>query len=425
MSPFFCIKKIYMKADIIAIGDEILIGQITDTNSTFMAKYLNDIGVEVNQITAISDEKEHIVNSLEDSLKRSDIVLITGGLGPTNDDITKCTLAEFFNTELVHSENVLDNIKHIFDGRGIALNKQNLDQALVPKNCIVLNNRMGTAPGMFFKDSGKMVFSMPGVPFEMKALFTEQVLPIIEENNGLFIIVNKTILVYHIPESILAERIEEWETALPKNMSLAYLPSPGLVKLRITAKGENRDVLLSNIDKQLKLLSNYISVDLSESASLKLEEKINKLAIERDVSVATAESCTGGFIAHLITSIPGSSTFFKGSVVSYSNEIKENILKVKKQDLNKYGAVSETVVEQMAEGARELLNTDYAVATSGIAGPAGGTIEKPVGTVWIAVASRKKTISSCFNFSNNRDRNIEKSANMALEMLYKEIKENV
>lgn len=414
-----------MKADIIAIGDEILIGQITDTNSTFMAKYLNDIGVEVNQITAISDEKEHIVNSLEDSLKRSDIVLITGGLGPTNDDITKCTLAEFFNTELVHSENVLDNIKHIFDGRGITLNKQNLDQALVPKNCIVLKNRMGTAPGMLFKDSGKMVFSMPGVPFEMKALFTEQVLPIIEENNGLSIIVNKTILVYHIPESILAERIEEWETALPKNMSLAYLPSPGLVKLRITAKGENRDVLLSNIDKQLKLLSNYISVDLSESASLKLEEKINKLAIERDVSVATAESCTGGFIAHLITSIPGSSTFFKGSVVSYSNEIKENILKVKKQDLNKYGAVSETVVEQMAEGARELLNTDYAVATSGIAGPAGGTIEKPVGTVWIAVASRKKTISSCFNFSNNRDRNIEKSANMALEMLYKEIKENV
>lgn len=414
-----------MKADIIAIGDEILIGQITDTNSTFMAKYLNDIGVEVNQITAISDEKEHIVNSLEDSLKRSDIVLITGGLGPTNDDITKYTLAEFFDTELVHSENVLDNIKHIFDGRGITLNKQNLDQALVPKNCIVLNNRMGTAPGMLFKDSGKMVFSMPGVPFEMKALFTEQVLPIIEENNGLSIIVNKTILVYHIPESILAERIEEWEAALPKNMSLAYLPSPGLVKLRITAKGENRDVLLSNIDKQIKLLSNYISVDLSESASLKLEEKINKLAIERDVSVATAESCTGGFIAHLITSIPGSSTFFKGSVVSYSNEIKENILKVKKQDLNKYGAVSETVVEQMAEGARELLNVDYAVATSGIAGPDGGTIEKPVGTVWIAVASKKETISACFNFSNNRDRNIEKSANMALEMLYKKIKENV
>lgn len=414
-----------MKADIIAIGDEILIGQITDTNSAFLAKYLNDIGVEVNQITAISDEKKHIVDSLESSLKRSDIVLITGGLGPTNDDITKYTLAEFFDTELVHSEYVLDNIKHIFDGRGITLNKQNLDQALVPKNCIVLNNRMGTAPGMFFKDSGKMVFSMPGVPFEMKALFTEQVLPIIEKNNGLSIIVNKTILVYHIPESILAEKLEEWESALPKNMSLAYLPSPGLVKLRITARGENRDVLLSNIDEQIEFLSNYISVDLSESASLKLEEKINKLAIERDVSVATAESCTGGFIAHLITSIPGSSTFFKGSVVSYSNEIKENILKVKEQDLNKYGAVSETVVEQMAEGARELLNTDYAVATSGIAGPDGGTIEKPVGTVWIAVASKKKTISACFNFSNNRDRNIEKSANMALEILYKEIKENV
>jgi nicotinamide-nucleotide amidase len=414
-----------MKADIIAIGDEILIGQITDTNSGFMAKYLNDLGIEVNRITVISDSKEHIIKTLEDSLKHSDIVLITGGLGPTNDDITKFTLAEYFNSELIHSEEVLNNIKQIFAGREITLNKQNLGQALVPNNCTVLNNRMGTAPGMFFKVGNKMVFSMPGVPFEMKALFKEQIIPIIEKNNGNSLIANKTVFVYHIPESILAERLEEWEAAFPVNMSLAYLPSPGLVKLRITARGDNKEILLSKIDDKIDLLANYIAIDSLETISLRLEERLNKLAIERNVSIASAESCTGGLIAHLITSVPGSSAFFKGGVISYSNEIKENILKVNADDLLKSGAVSEIVVEQMAEGARHLLNTDYVVSTSGIAGPDGGTLEKPVGTVWIAVASKDKTISTCFNFSNNRDRNIEKSANMAIDMLYKEIKENV
>jgi nicotinamide-nucleotide amidase len=413
-----------MKADIIAIGDEILIGQITDTNSGFMAKYLNDIGIEINQITAISDEREHIISSLDASLKRSDIVLITGGLGPTNDDITKVCLAEYFNTKLVHSEEILNSIKRLFAGRDININEQNLAQALIPENCTILPNSLGTATGMYFRKGEKMIFSMPGVPYEMKALFTEQVLPIINENNnGGPVIANKTVLVYNIPESMLAEMIEEWENALPDNMSLAYLPSPGLVKLRITAKGEDKESLMSDIDDKFSFLSKYVSIDKSELSSLKVEERLHCLALEKKVSISTAESCTGGFIAHLITSISGSSTFFKGSVIAYSNEIKESLLKVHSADIDAHGAVSQLVVEQMAKGVREQLSTDYSIATSGIAGPDGGSDEKPVGTVWIAVSSAKRTISKCYYFSKNRERNIHMATNMALNMLCKELAE--
>lgn len=413
-----------MKAEIIAIGDEILIGQITDTNSAFMASRLNNIGVEISQITAISDEKEHIVDALDNSLERSDIILITGGLGPTNDDITKYTLADYFDTKLVHSDLVLDNIKELFAGRNINMNKQNLSQALVPEECTVLNNFRGTAPGMFFKRGEKYVFSMPGVPFEMQALFEEQVLPIIAKSNGDAIVVNKTVVVYNIPESMLAEMLEDWERDLPDNFGLAYLPSAGLIKLRLTAKGNDRAALESSIEHELATLSNIVSVDGDELSSMTIEERVSDIAKLLDVTICTAESCTGGFISHLITSIAGSSSFFKGSIVSYSNEIKKNVLNVSSDDLDTHGAVSQAVVEQMADGARELCNTNYAVSTSGIAGPDGGTEEKPVGTVWIAVSSAERTVSNCFNFSKNRERNIEKSASMALDMLYKEIKNN-
>jgi len=413
-----------MKAEIIAIGDEILIGQITDTNSGFMASRLNNIGVEISQITAISDSKEHIIEALDNSLERADIVLITGGLGPTNDDITKYTLADYFGTKLVQSEVVLDNIKELFAGRNISMNKQNLSQALVPEECTVLNNDRGTAPGMYFKRGEKRVFSMPGVPFEMQALFEEQVLPIIAKSNGDAIVVNKTVIIYNIPEAMLAEMLEEWERDLPDNFGLAYLPSAGLVKLRLTAKGDDRVALESSIEHELATLSSIVSVEGDDLSSMTIDERVSDIAKLLNITISTAESCTGGFIAHLITSIPGSSSFFKGSVVSYSNEIKKNVLKVSSDDLDSHGAVSQAVVEQMAEGVRELYNTDYAVSTSGIAGPDGGTEEKPVGTVWIAVSSVNGTVSKCFNFSKNRERNIEKSASMALDMLYKEIKNN-
>lgn len=414
-----------MKADIIVIGDEILIGQIVDTNSNFIAKHLNELGVEVRQIIAISDEKNHIKKVLESSISHADVVLITGGLGPTNDDITKHTLAEFFNTELVHNESVLDNIKILFANRNIKLNKQNLSQALVPKTCEVLQNSRGTAPGMMFNHKEAIIFSMPGVPFEMQAMFEKQILPIIKKKNGKYIIVNKTVLVYNIPESILAETIEEWENNLPSNFGLAYLPSAGLVKLRITAKGENREQLNKQIDIEIEKLNLIIPNSIAEFSSLTLEERLNQVAIKNKITISTAESCTGGYISHLITSVPGSSAFYKGSIIAYSNEIKEKLLNVNPVDIDVYGAVSQPVVEQMAKGVRLQMGTDYGIATSGIAGPEGGTIEKPVGTIWIAVSSAKNIISKRFNFTANREINIKRFTNQALDMLYKQINEDV
>jgi nicotinamide-nucleotide amidase len=413
-----------MKAEIIAIGDEILIGQVVDTNSPWIAGKLNELGIEVSNISVISDSKEDIREYVTRAIKRSDIIIITGGLGPTNDDITKYTLVELFNTKLVLNQCVLDNIKALFLNRGIALNKQNRGQAYVPENCKVLNNLKGTAPGMWFSENGKEIFSLPGVPFEMKALMENEVLPKLSVmNSGSDIIVNKTVNVYNIPESVLAENIEEWERSLPEYFSLAYLPSPNKVRLRLTARGNVREKLLEEIDRKFEELEKYVSFDKSTGAQA-IEEIAGKLLKEKNLTFSTAESCTGGDIAHLVTTIPGSSEYFKGSVVAYSNSVKENVLNVNKEDIEKYGAVSKTVVEQMAEGVRNLLQTDYSVATSGIAGPTGGTEEKPVGTVWIAVSSAKKTISRKFIFSNNRERNIGKSSVMALDMMINEIKSN-
>ena len=413
-----------MKAEIITIGDEILIGQIVDTNSAWMAKELNAIGINVSKITSISDQKEDIVSSMEQAMERVSLVLITGGLGPTNDDITKKTLSDFFEMALVQDDLLYERIKERLAARGIPMNRFNEEQALVPDRARIITNNYGTAPCMWFEKEGKVIISMPGVPFEMQALFEEQVLPIIAKSNGDAIVVNKTVIIYNIPEAMLAEMLEEWERDLPDNFSLAYLPSAGLVKLRLTAKGDDRVALESSIEHELATLSSIVSVEGDDLSSMTIDERVSDIAKLLNITISTAESCTGGFIAHLITSIPGSSSFFKGSVVSYSNEIKKNVLKVSSDDLDSHGAVSQAVVEQMAEGVRELYNTDYAVSTSGIAGPDGGTEEKPVGTVWIAVSSVNGTVSKCFNFSKNRERNIEKSASMALDMLYKEIKNN-
>ena len=413
-----------MKAEIIAIGDEILIGQVIDTNSSWIAVKLNELGIEVSNISVISDCKKDIKEFVSNAIKRSDIIITTGGLGPTNDDITKYTLAEIFNAKLILNESVLDNIKALFLNRGIALNKQNRGQAYVPDNCKVLNNLKGTAPGMWFSLNGKELFSLPGVPFEMKGLMENEVLPKLSVlNSDSEIIVNQTVNVYNIPESVLAENIEEWEGSLPESFSLAYLPAPDKVRLRLTARGKDREKLLKDIDSKFIELEKYVSFDKSTGTQT-IEEIIGKLLKEKNLSLSTAESCTGGNIAHLVTSVAGSSDYFVGSVVAYSNSVKENILNVNKDDIKIHGAVSQSVVEQMAMGVRKLLNTDYSVATSGIAGPTGGTKEKPVGTVWIAVSSEKRTISRKFVFSNNRERNIGKSSVMALDMLINEIKTN-
>lgn len=414
-----------MVAEIIAIGDEILIGQITDTNSSFIASRLNDQGIEVKNITAISDAENSIKEAVEIAIKRSDVTIITGGLGPTNDDITKKCLTEIFNTELVFNQDVLDHIKVLFKGRNIDLNRQNRDQAMVPANCKLLTNTMGTAPGMWFTQDNRHVISLPGVPFEMKALIDNEVIPRLkEENKDNIIVVHKSVNVYDIPESVLAEKLEEWEGALPNNMSLAYLPGPEKVKLRLSAKGENRNVLENSMENLFSMLKDIVPSKIISPDSDSIEILVNKLLIERGETLSTAESCTGGNIAHLITSISGSSQCFEGSVVSYSNSIKEKVLGVSKEDIVKHGAVSQTVVEQMAKGVRDIMNTDYSVATSGIAGPTGGTEDKPVGTVWIAVASKHNVISEKFVFSKSRERNIGKSSAKALEMLISEIKRN-
>lgn len=406
-----------MKVEIITIGDEILIGQIVDTNSAWMAVELNQVGISVAQITSISDTREHLLNALNEAKQRANVVLITGGLGPTKDDRTKKVLCEYFNSELVIDESTLTHVSSFFKKRGLEVNQLNRDQALVPACCEVLSNPVGTAPGMWFENDGIIYVSMPGVPFEMKQLMTDHVIPRLKSQNGEGKIVHKTVLTIGIPESILAETVSDWEDALPEYIKLAYLPSPGLIRLRFSAFGNDELKLKQEVDAEIEKLRLIIPDAIFGYGQETLAEVVGKLLVSQGKTMGTAESCTGGFIAHLITSIPGSSNWFKGSVVAYSNEVKENILHVNSALLETYGAVSQPVVEQMAKGVRELLKIDYAVATSGIAGPDGGSAEKPVGTVWIAVAGPEKVISKQYNFANNRERNIIRSSQTALDML--------
>jgi len=398
-----------MKAEIITIGDEILIGQIIDTNSAWIADQFNLNGIEIYQITSVSDEHNHIVEALKNAAKKVDLVIITGGLGPTKDDITKNTLCEIFDTKLVFHEPTFNHIKKRFSKLNIDINKLNRDQALVPESCTVLFNKAGTAPGMWFEKDDTIFVSVPGVPFEMKCLVEHEILPRLLESDKTKAIFHKTVLTQGIPESMLAVKLEDWENALPENIKLAYLPNPMSVRLRLSAMGNDKTVLRNIVEEQIKKLQQIIPESIFGFDKETMAEVIGRMLKSKGKKLAVAESCTGGFISHLITSIPGSSHFFNGSVTAYSNQIKENVLGVDGSDISKFGAVSEQVAKEMAIGAKRVLNSDYAVATTGIAGPAGGTDDKPVGTVWIAIAGKNRVFAKKFVFGNNRERNIIRS----------------
>jgi nicotinamide-nucleotide amidase len=406
-----------MKAEIITIGDEILIGQIIDTNSAWIAEQFNLNGIEIYQITSVHDNHEHIMEALNKAEEKVDLVIMTGGLGPTKDDITKNALCDYFNTKLVFHQPTFEHIKTRFTKLNIDVNKLNRDQALVPESCTVLFNKAGTAPGLWFEKNETYFVSVPGVPFEMKYLVENEILPRLRVSGKAKAIYHKTVLTQGLPESMLAMKLEEWEDALPANIRLAYLPSPMAVRLRLSATGNNENDLRvlvdSEIEKLQKIIPDYIYGYNIET----LAEVIGRILKFNGKTLAVAESCTGGYISHLITSVVGCSAFYKGSVTAYSNEIKENILGVKTSTLTQYGAVSEEVAKEMAIGAMQVLNTDFAVSTTGIAGPDGGTAEKPVGTVWLAVASKNGVAAQKYVFGDNRERNISRSSQTALQML--------
>jgi len=406
-----------MIAQIITIGDEILIGQIVDTNSAYISSELNKIGIKVLQITSISDDKNHIINTLNIAKQNAQIVIITGGLGPTSDDITKPTLAEYFESELVRNKEVENHIINMMKKRGIQYLDRNIRQADVPAKCQIIFNSSGTAPGMWFEKDDTVFVSLPGVPFEMKTLMQEGVIPKIRENFNLESIYHKTILTKGLAESVLSEKLIDFENQLNTRIKLAYLPSPETVKLRFSIYGNNFEENKQIVDFEVKKLKLMIPDNIFGEDEQTLQEVIGNILKDKGKTVSTAESCTGGNVAKLITEISGCSEYFKGSVVAYSNEVKENILKVSTENLINYGAVSKQVVEEMATGVLKLINTDYSVATSGIAGPDGGTDEKPVGTIWIAVASKDRVVSKKFVFTKLRDINIRRASNNALEML--------
>ena len=404
--------------EIITIGDEILIGQIVDTNSAWMAVELNKAGFQLAQITSVHDEADHIKKALDEALLRADVVLMTGGLGPTKDDITKQTLCEYFGTKLVLNPDVLENIQQIYHTRQSVMNELTKSQAMVPENCTVIQNRAGSAPITWFEKEGKVIVSMPGVPLEMKKVMSEEIIPRLQKYFKTPAIIHKTVQVYGIPESQLALRLTEWENALPEYLHLAYLPNFGIVKLRLSGAGQDEYKLEEAINLQIETLKSI----LGESIFANEDKPVEKIIYEKlkisGLTVATAESCTGGNIAHRLTLIPGISDCFKGSVVAYHNDLKINALGVSARDIEQYGAVSSQVATQMAEGARKVMQTDLAVATTGIAGPTGGTDEKPVGTIWISVSSPERTITRSFNFGQfARENFIERSTMAALMML--------
>ena len=400
-----------MQVTIINIGDELLIGQVVNTNASTMSRMLTAAGMDVKKTLVVGDMYSDIWVAVDEALRDSDAVLVTGGLGPTKDDITKKLLCEYFDSELVESPMALDNVRRIFESRGYELTPVNRAQALVPKCCEVLNNDLGTAPCMWFSQESKVLVSLPGVPFEMEWLMRNRVLPKLQETFKTDIITTKNILVQGIGESFLSDLIEPWELSLPKNIKLAYLPVAGLTKLRLTVHGSYDPTILKGL---YDLAGKYIVGEDCET----LDELVHKTLTERGLTLATAESCTGGNIARLLTAQAGASAYFKGGVVAYSNEVKECALGVKHSTLEAHGAVSEATVREMAEGVRTRLGADLAIATTGVAGPDGGTPEKPVGTVWIAVADTTHTEAKLLQFgANRRQQNIDRSTNQAFAML--------
>ena len=402
-----------MQAEIITIGDELLIGQVVDTNSAFMAQQLNSVGVEVERVVSVHDDAEQIAQALDDALTRADIVITTGGLGPTKDDITKHVLCNYFHTRLVPDADVEANIRRIYADRPQVLNRLTETQWLVPENCRVLQNRVGSAPLMYWHlDDGRQVFCLPGVPYEMEIAIREQILPVIKSqiSNLKFQINHRTILVSGIPESSLAIVLEDWENALPEGLHLAYLPKDGTIRLRLSGYGVPTELVEQEKAKLMALVREWFVAEEDKPLEVLVGERLKAL----DKTISTAESCTGGTLASMLARHPGSSQFYWGSVVSYDNSVKANVLGVNKQDLQTYGAVSEQVVRQMADGVRRLCGTDYAIATSGIAGPTGGTADKPVGTVWIAWATPQGTTAECFHLGSLREQVIARTCSKAL-----------
>ncbi|WP_278035244.1 competence/damage-inducible protein A [Flavobacterium nitratireducens] len=416
-----------MKATIVTIGDEILIGQIIDTNSGFIAKSLDKIGVETYEMISISDDKQHILDTFAKLQNKVDLVIITGGLGPTKDDVTKKTFCEYFEDELIVDEVVLAHVTQLIEGffkRKIT--QMNKDQALVPSRCTVLHNQVGTAPGMWMKKENTVFVSLPGVPFEMKYLVENEIIPKVVKEYDRPYIIHKTILTYGQGESLVAERIEDWENSLPEFIKLAYLPAPGRVRLRLTARGKDKELLEQSIDAYVTSLSaiiNDIIVGFEEDETI--EVVVGKMLKEQQKTIATAESCTGGHIAASLSSVPGASAYFKGSVVSYATEAKINVLGVSEKLIATHSVVSAEVAKAMALNVKQLLNTDYAIATTGNAGPTKGEEKAELGSVFIALATPNEVIVEEFNFGQPREKVIDRAQIKSLEMLKKEIFKNV
>lgn len=415
-----------MQAEIITIGDEILIGQIIDTNSAYIAKQLNKIGVEVYQISSIQDEKAHILRAFEEASNRSNIVIITGGLGPTKDDITKHTFCEYFNDELVLDKKVLAHVEDIFKKYvNTPILEANKSQAWIPSQAITLHNEYGTAPGMWFEKKGVVYISMPGVPYEMKSILTEQVIPRLQDRFRTPYIIHKTVLTYGLGESAIAERIEDWENHLPKFIKLAYLPSLGRVRLRLSARGEDEQLLKEGLNDAVERLNRVIGdIIKGYEDEQTLEERIAQAFVDRGQSLITAESCTGGRLASKFTEIPGASAYFKGSIVSYATSAKNDVLHISKDLISKYSVVSSEITEAMANKAKAMFKADYAIATTGNAGPSKGDSDAEIGTVFIAIASPEKTEVHEYQFGKHRERVTQKAVNKALELIYEAILKN-
>ena len=412
-----------MKAEIITIGDEILIGQIVNTNSVFLAKALNDIGIEITQITSISDKKDDIIGALKLSEKRAKLVILTGGLGPTSDDLTKQTLCSYFNDKLIENKEILDHIEEIFKKYVTTpINEQNRKQALLPSKAKIFKNNYGTASGMWFEKNGQVIISLPGVPFEMKSLMTNEVIPKLQNHFTRPFIVHKTIITYGLGESAIAEIISIWENSLPDDLKLAYLPNLGRVRLRISGKGPDRKSINEKIDKEIdKLLPLIKDIFVGYEDLSSFEEKIQAQFLLKNKTLSLAESCTGGEISARLAKVPGASKYFVGSIISYQTQSKSDLLSVPKNIIEKNSVVSKQVAEMMAQNVRKKFNSSLGVATTGNAGPSKGDSDAEIGTVWIAISSDKRIISERFTFGKHRERVIGKAVNKALEMVYREI----
>lgn len=407
-----------VNVEVITIGDEILIGQIVDTNSAWMAQELNKAGFELYQITSVHDNEAQIISTLDLALSRVDVVLVTGGIGPTNDDITKQTLCKYFNCKLEFNRQVLENIERLFSQRpNYTINELTYAQAMVPNDCTVIQNLVGTAPIMWFEKGNKVIVSMPGVPYEMKNAMHSELIPRLQAFYQTPAVIHKTAQVYGYGESALALKIADWESQLPKDVSLAYLPTFGVVKLRLSGVSDDALGLEFRLNQQMQTLQQLLGSAIFAFEDIAIEQLLGRILAEKQYTISTAESCTGGNIAAKISSVAGSSAYFKGSVVAYANEVKQHVLGVSKDLLDTFGAVSAEVVAQMAIGACKLMNTDVAIATSGVAGPSGGTEAKPVGTVWIAVCVKGQVQHKLYHFGVLREQNIQRATQAAMLLL--------